>query len=192
MVVSNEDRDAFIQASDAVQNQHYVVDSEIQGLRDMGDSYMVEGMNAVWDKSMKTNLPSDSHDFVDKNGNPLTDVHPEAGSYFNISKDGKTLTVDPDINVSESTSAVGLGGDRPAIHSHPVHGGLYKKSSNGRIMGPAREPEGPSAHSDYPNSAGRERRTGQRYRDVVIGPNNIYLYKRFKDAGKVPRSFFKN
>ena len=110
-------------------------------------------------------------------------------SYFNVSEDGKTLTVDPDIYTSKSTDAIGLAGDRPSIHSHPIHGGLYKKTPGG-VLGPAKEREAPS-RQDVVNSSGRQRRSPNRYRDVVVGPNNIYLYKGSQSAGKVPRSFFK-
>ncbi|MCG8328679.1 MAG: hypothetical protein MI974_13395 [Chitinophagales bacterium] len=167
----------------------HISDEDVATLRSHGDSYMVDGMNDVWDASMAVTLSPGSGGYVDASGNPVTDLHPEAGSYFNVSEDGKTLTVDSDIYTSESTDAVGLGGDRPSIHNHPVHGGLYKKTPGG-VSGPLNEPESPSSQ-DGRNSYGRQKRNPSRYRDVVVGPDNIYLYKGYTKAGKVPRSFFK-
>jgi hypothetical protein len=190
VVVSDGEINDFHQAyMGAALSPDYIGDDDVVNLRGYGDSYMVDGMNDVWNASMAVTLPPGSGGFVDSKGRPLTDLHPEAGSYFNLSDDGKTLTVDPDIFVSESTEAVMLGGDRPSVHSHPIHGGLYKKTPGG-VMGPAREREAPSGQ-DAINSTGRQRRNPSRYRDVVVGPNNIYLYKGGENAGKVPRSFFK-
>ena len=190
VVVGDENVSSFNQAyMGAALSPDHIGDDDVANLRGQGDSYMVDGMNAVYDESMSATLPSGSDGYVDAKGNPLKNLHPEAASYFNVSKDGKTLTVDPDIRVSESTDAIGLGGDRPAIHSHPIHGGLYKKTPGG-VSGPLNEPESPSLQ-DNRNSSGRQDRNPSRYRDVVVGRNNIYLYKGYDAAGKAPRSFFK-
>lgn len=192
VVVSDENIGNFHQGfMRALLRPGHIGDDDVTNLRGYGDSYMVDGMNDVWNASMAVTLPPGSGGYVDASGNPITNLHPEAGSYFNVSRDGKTLTVDPDIYTSESTSAVGLGGDRPSVHSHPIHGGLYRPNPPNKPKGPAKEQEGPSRDWDYPNSYRRQRRNPSRYRDVVVGPNNIYLYKGYKDAGKVPRSFFK-
>jgi RHS repeat-associated protein len=191
VVVSNDNIAAFHQGFMRHTLSQHKSDGAVSSLRNLGDSYLVDGMNAVYDASMATTLPPGSGGYVDAKGRPIKNLHPEAGSYFNVSKDGKTLTVDPDIRVSESTDAIGLGGDRPSIHSHPIHGGLYKKTHGG-VTGPANESEAPSARlGDYQNSEGRQRRNPSRYRDVVVGPNNIYLYKGYDLVGKAPRSFFK-
>ena len=190
VVVNDDNLSDFHQAyMGAVLSPDYIGDDDVANLRGHGDSYMVDGMNTVYDASMAATLPPGTDGYVDAKGNPLKNLHPEAGSYFNVSKDGKTLTVDPDIRVSESTDAIGLGGDRPSIHSHPIHGGLYEKTPGG-VSGPGKEPEAPSPQ-DALNSSGRQERNPSRYRDVVVGPNNIYLYKGNQSAGKAPRSFFK-
>jgi RHS repeat-associated protein len=198
VVVSNDNLSKFNQGiAQAVLSPDGVTDSEVQDLRALGDSYMVSGMNDVYSESM--NAPNISIEgLVNGRGEPITDAKPEAKSYFNISADGKTLTVDPGrIEAGNSAGAIGLAGTDPAIHSHPIHGDLWKSNPFGSSR--AREPEGPSLSTpsgqpglDARNSTGRQRSNPSRYRDVVIGPNNIFLYKGGSSKGTFKRSFFKN
>jgi len=101
------------------------------------------------------------------------------------------------ISSGNSAGAIGLPGTDPSIHSHPIHGDLWKPNPMGTTK--IREPEGPSLTIpgtaqpglDARNSTGRQKSNPSRYRDVVIGPSNIYLYKGGSSKGTFPRSFFK-
>jgi hypothetical protein len=189
VVVGNDQKAGFLAATNALQNSDNVTQGDIAELRGFGNSYMVDGMIALENESLSVSLPSGSHDYVDKNGNPLTNVHPEAGSYFNISEDGKTLSVDMSRKIiSNSTAMVGLGGTDPAIHNHPIHGGLYVKNSEG-IFGPAKEMPWPSSQ-DNNNSGGRQKRQPSRYRDVIVAPEKIYFKHGNSTVGRFKRSFF--
>jgi RHS repeat-associated protein len=192
VIISDENLSAFHQGEMKANMQSGgAQESDIADLRGLGDSYMVDGLESIFDASMSSPLSSEDHRYVDSDGRPLENAYPEAKGYFNISEDGKTLTIDPSsVKASGSVSAIALGGSRPAAHSHPIHGGLHIINGAGGVSGPAREPEYPSPQ-DHGNNSGRQKYNPTRYKDAVIGPNNIYLYGKGGSTGKFPRSFFK-
>ena len=142
-------------------------------------------------------------------------MHPELSTAFDVTSDGKNFPTRFELNVDFSRppiegdpDAVGLEfGGRPQIHTHPRKGwskglvfGASKKSQYGgpdlwSYSGLHHERPGPS-NDDYHNSSSRRNRLF----DVVIDPENIYLYRGARGSGKfnqnagskpIPLSFFK-
>ncbi|WP_148270470.1 hypothetical protein [Haliscomenobacter hydrossis] len=210
VVINSENIDEFNRTRG---NQGTVGEEKIRQLRDLGDNYMVQGMLDLLKMSTSRVLKHNYYYANDESKQPL--LHPELSASFNVESDGKNFPRRFELNVDFSgdilegdAQAVGLDyGGRPQIHTHPAEGWskglIFVSYKDSKLGGPKlrstsslnHEVPGPS-DDDYENSMSR----GNRLFDVIIDPENIYLYRGARGSGKfnkdavskpIPISFFK-
>jgi hypothetical protein len=205
VIVGNDQKSEFLAATDALQNSESVNQGDIANLRKFGDSYMVDGMEALWAIGQNTFIPTDHPDnkYEDSNGNRAANLNPELSAP--LSRDGSTLRVDvTKLRNSNLPDMVSLG-TGPFIHTHPSFPEGTKVSRQGNMVGIRDGAAGPSSHLDYPRNSSSNRGRADRHYDAVIDKSHIYLYRGYSNTKdrfgrrtahppqeiKVPRSFFK-
>ncbi len=187
VVVNNSQRaaaDNLIGVANTIRNKGGTPsDGLVNQLRETGDTYLVDGMEALYDKSMSE--VTENHSYTDAQGNKLENIHPEYGAYLDI--EGNTASVNPEDGFTQGMpDAVALGSTSPAIHTHPDNG-----ESRGKIFRNGRQVVEQLRQSDRDNNNSYKRRDN-RFRDVVIDRKNIYLYQTGKKSITIPKNKFKN
>ena len=208
VVIGNGNISEFnTQLSHAVLSPDGVTNEDVASLRALGDTYLTDGIEALFDITMSTFIPADKNPYTNEDGSQAA-VNPEQVADIVQSETGNVFSVDLNsVQTSTSNNNIGLGPFQH-IHTHPpLADGLFVNVPNGRARAPRDGGSGPSG-LDFgsSNSMSKQKSNPPRRLDAVIDQTHIYLYRgkrsfphpymsrtdRFPKVNiSVPRSFFK-
>lgn len=191
VVVSNDQKEAFLNASDKLQNEEFVSSGDIEDLRSFGLSYSINGMIEIMNMTEGMELTGKQNPYLTTGGKEASGIHPEFAARIKVTEGKATVDITT-ADTDEIHDMVSMGGAGPYVHSHPaLPSHATRKRHGSGILGVSDGDDSPSAQ-DRGNHNNRQKVYGNTgLRDAVITPNNIYLYNgnSSKDI-KVRRSFF--
>lgn len=182
------------------------LNSNVEVLRAVGDSYMVDGIKEVLQASFDAGKTTDHNilgaDIISAKTGKVIPLYREAANRFRITENnsgGSVIATADDLNVYY----VGYSDSSPTsicVHSHPnghiPKNDLRRRFRKGGATGPLKrdfggKPGAPPSYKDEYNQIGKERYT-KRFFDAVISPTSIHLYREGSTIISAPLDFFKN
>jgi len=194
VVISNDKKDLFFAASDAVQNANNVNDSDYGWLRSFGDSYVISGYDKLWDKGEAISHPAGHNLYKSSDGNgswtPEVSVKGGRDGNGNVKLDWSTFK-DHEDPISNMHMAVDGG---TFSHTHPAAQNIMKGERGGPygiLYSGVRELHsdgGPPSYPDYTQIRGVDMKG---LFNVVISRDNYHFYNNKSVNFTIPKTAFK-
>ncbi len=183
---------SYMKENNMLSNENMsLLDGSIEGLRSLGENYMIGGMKDL--EKYGESLPLTTEDrILDPNTNEFLILKPEVSA--KIKKEGNSFIVD-----MQTKGTLNKGTESPdyrdalMIHTHPNGGGIRGISSvTGRNLTIGGKDGSLPSGADFDNSDRRAKGKNVPFGyNIILSPTAITLFARGKPKIKVSKSFFK-